>query len=194
MKRLADAYIALLKMLIALCLAVMCVLVFGNVVLRYGFNSGITVSEELSRMCFVWLTFLGAIVVLREHGHLGVDMLVRRMPEIGRRVCLAISHLIMLWMCWLMIQGSWVQTIINLHVTAPATELSMGLIYGIGVVFGVSAAAFLLHDLWLIVSGKLHGDALIMVQDSEDHVETTQKASAAPPKAASASALTGGAK
>ena len=54
----------------------MVVLVFGNVVLRYGFNSGITVSEELSRWLFVWLTFLGAIVALREHGHLGTDMLV----------------------------------------------------------------------------------------------------------------------
>ena len=51
----------------------MVVLVFGNVVLRYGFNSGITVSEELSRWLLVWLTFLGAIVAVREHAHLGVD-------------------------------------------------------------------------------------------------------------------------
>ena len=65
----------------SLCLAVMVVLVFGNVVLRYGFNLGITVSEELSRLLFVWLTFLGAIVALREHGHLGVDMLVSRLPH-----------------------------------------------------------------------------------------------------------------
>ena len=58
----------------------MVVLVFGNVVLRYAFNSGITVSEELSRWLFVWLTFLGAIVALKEHGHLGTDMLVGRLP------------------------------------------------------------------------------------------------------------------
>ena len=45
----------------------MVVLVFGNVVLRYVFNSGIAVSEELSRWLMVWLTFLGAIVALREH-------------------------------------------------------------------------------------------------------------------------------
>ena len=51
--------------MIALCLALMVVMVFGNVVLRYGFNSGITVSEELSRWLFVWMTFLGAIVALR---------------------------------------------------------------------------------------------------------------------------------
>ncbi len=49
----------------------MVVLVFGNVVLRYAFNSGITVSEELSRWLFVWLTFVGAVVALRDHAHLG---------------------------------------------------------------------------------------------------------------------------
>jgi drug/metabolite transporter (DMT)-like permease len=45
-------------------LAVMVVLVFTNVVLRYALNSGIAVSEELSRWLFVWLTFLGGIVAL----------------------------------------------------------------------------------------------------------------------------------
>ena len=78
MDKIVDAYFWLLKVLIALFLAIMVVLVFGNVFLRYAFNSGITVSEEVSRWLFVWLTFLGAIVAMREHGHLGVDSLVKR--------------------------------------------------------------------------------------------------------------------
>lgn len=44
----------------------MVVMVFGNVVLRYAFNSGIAISEEVSRWLFVWITFLGAIVAVRE--------------------------------------------------------------------------------------------------------------------------------
>ena len=91
----------------------MVVLVFGNVVLRYAFNSGITVSEELSRLLFVWLTFLGAIVALREHGHLGVDMLVKRLPPAGKKICLVVSQLLMLYVTWLFLQGSWEQTMIN---------------------------------------------------------------------------------
>ena len=67
MGRIIDLYCRILKFTIAVCLAVMVVLVFGNVVLRYVFNSGITMSEELSRWLMVWLTFLGAIVALREH-------------------------------------------------------------------------------------------------------------------------------
>ena len=80
MAKLLGLYCQILKCIIAVCLAVMVVLVFGNVVLRYIFNSGITMSEELSRWLMVWLTFLGAIVALREHSHLGVDTLVRALP------------------------------------------------------------------------------------------------------------------
>src|ERR1700733_1477768 len=96
MARILDLYCVLLKFVIALCLAVMVVLVFGNVVLRYGFNSGITISEELSRWLMVWLTFLGAIVALREHTHLGADSLLRMLPAWGKRICFILNYCLML--------------------------------------------------------------------------------------------------
>ena len=76
--RFLRAYCRLLEVVIAVCLMAMVVLVFGNVVLRYAFNSGISTSEELSRWFFVWLTFLGAVVALREHAHLGTEIVVAR--------------------------------------------------------------------------------------------------------------------
>ncbi|MBU0892182.1 MAG: TRAP transporter small permease subunit, partial [Gammaproteobacteria bacterium] len=66
--RMLRGYTRVLDALGGLFLAAMVVLVFGNVVLRYVFNTGITISEELSRWLFVWLTFMGAVVALREHG------------------------------------------------------------------------------------------------------------------------------
>ena len=66
MQRIVEGYFHLLKLAIVVCLALMVVLVFGNVVLRYALNMGITVSEELSRFLFVWMTFLGAIIAFRE--------------------------------------------------------------------------------------------------------------------------------
>ena len=77
----------LLDALLAALLLAMVAMVFGNVVLRYAFNSGLVVSEELSRFCFVWLTFLGAIVAMREHAHLGMDGFVRRLPRTGGQHC-----------------------------------------------------------------------------------------------------------
>ena len=54
LKQIIDGYCRLLSLFTAGSLAIMVVLVFGNVVMRYGFNSGITLSEELSRWLFVW--------------------------------------------------------------------------------------------------------------------------------------------
>jgi TRAP-type transport system small permease protein len=171
MTHLVEAYFKLLKILIALFLAIMVVLVFGNVVLRYAFNSGITVSEEVSRWLFVWLTFLGAIVAMREHGHLGVDTLVKRLPAWGKRACLVASQVLMLYATWLLLQGSWQQTLINWDVVAPASGLSTGLFYGVGVVFGVSAGLILLADLYRVVTGKASEAELVMVKESEEQEE-----------------------
>src|ERR671921_517621 len=127
MNMIVEGYFKLLKVLIALFLAIMVVLVFGNVVLRYGFNSGITVSEEVSRWLFVWLTFLGAIVALKEHGHLGSDMLVSRLPTAGKKFCLIVGQFLMLYINWLIFRGSLDQAIINWDVQAPVTGASMAI-------------------------------------------------------------------
>ena len=168
MERILDLYCALLKGLIALCLAVMVVLVFGNVVLRYGFNSGITVSEELSRWLLVWLTFLGAIVALRKHAHLGVDTLVRALPPLGKKICFILSYLLMLYADWLLTLGSWKQTVLTFGDSAPASGISVGLFfYSSGLVFGVSAAVILVLDLVRVLSGKATEEDLISVKEGE---------------------------
>jgi len=171
MTRIVNAYFHLLKVAIALCLALMVVLVFGNVVLRYAFNTGITLSEEVSRLLFVWLTFLGAIIAMREHGHLGVDTLVKRLPAAGKKACLVVSIVLMLYATWLLLVGSWQQTLINLGVASPAAGFSMGLLYGVGVLFAVSAGLILLHDLYRVLAGRMSEDELVMVKESEEQEE-----------------------
>jgi len=171
MQRVVEGYFQLLKIIIVACLVLMVILVFGNVVLRYAFNMGITTSEELSRMLFVWLTFLGAIVAFREHGHLGVDMLVRALPATGKKICLVISQLLMLYATWLFLEGSWAQTVINIGVASPSAGVSMGLVYGVGVVFSVSTGLILLHELYRVVTGKVSEAELVMVKESEEQEE-----------------------
>ena len=168
MERILDLYCAVLKGVIALCLAVMVVLVFGNVVLRYGFNSGITVSEELSRWLLVWLTFLGAIVAVREHAHLGVDTLVRMLSPAAKRICFIVNYGLMLFADWLLLAGSWRQTMINVDDRAPATGLSLGIFYFVGVVFGVSAGIMLLYDLFRVISGRAGEADMVAVRESEE--------------------------
>ena len=174
--RIADSYFMLLRFFIAACLALMVVLVFGNVVLRYAFNSGITVSEELSRWLFVWLTFVGAIVALRDHAHLGMDSIVARLPAWGKKASFIVSNVLMLYCVYLFLVGSWQQTIINLENMAPATGLSSGYFYySVGIFFCVSATGLLLRNVWQAVSGKLAESDLIQVRESEDEAEIEKK-------------------
>lgn len=169
--RVIDRFCSLLNVLIALCLAVMVVMVFGNVVLRYAFNSGIAASEEVSRWLFVWLTFLGAIVALKENGHLGTDMLVSRLPVWGKKACLLIGHGLMLYITWLLFTGALAQVKINWDVEAPVTGAPMAIIYLPGVVFAVCAGVLLLRQTWLALSGQLSEQDLVMVTESEEAAE-----------------------
>src|SRR5690349_11601736 len=166
-ERLIDLYCRLLKVTIAACLAAMVVLVFTNVVMRYLFNSGIPTSEELSRWLLVWLTFLGAIVAVREHSHLGVDTLVRKLGPAGKRICFIINYCLMLYADWLLLAGSWRQTIINIDDRAPASGLSLGIFYFVGVIFGVSAGIMLLYDLYRVVSGQASEADLVAVKEED---------------------------
>ena len=157
-----------INLLIALALAVMVAMVFGNVVLRYAFNSGITISEEVSRWLFVWITFLGAIVAVRERGHLGTDFLLARLPPLGQRICLALSYALMIWCTWLLFSGALTQARINWDVDAPVTGASMAIFYASGVVFAVAAGLLLALDLWRIVSGQMPDSELVQISESKE--------------------------
>jgi TRAP-type C4-dicarboxylate transport system permease small subunit len=179
---LLDRFCRVLDGAMVLLLALMVLLVFGNVVLRYAFDSGITVSEELSRWLFVWMTFLGAIVAIKEHGHLGTDMLVSRLPKAGKKACLIIGHLLMLYVTWLLFQGSLAQTKINWDVEAPVSGASMAIFYGAGVFFAVFAGLLLLRETWRALTGRITDEELVMVQESEDVAQVHDLHMDEPPK------------
>lgn len=173
--RLLRGYTRVLDVLGGLFLAVMVVLVFGNVVLRYVFNSGLTMSEEVSRWLFVWLTFMGAVVALREHGHLGTDALVSRLPRAGKKVCLVLAQVAMLYVSWLLLKGSWIQAEINWDTEAPVTGASVAIFYASGVLLGVSSIAILLRDLLRTLFTHTTDAQLVMVQESEEVAALEQR-------------------
>jgi TRAP-type C4-dicarboxylate transport system permease small subunit len=181
MDRVIDGCCRLLTALMVLMLALMVVLVFGNVVLRYGFNSGITASEEVSRWLFVWMTFLGTIVAVRDHAHLGTDVVVARLPKRGKQACLLLGQALMLYATWLVLKGSWAQAVINLDTFAPVTGAPVAVVYATGVVFAAAAGALLLRELWRTARGKVTEAELVMVQESEDLAQVRGMRAGAPP-------------
>lgn len=168
LQKLIDGLCRALSFAMAMALLLMVVLVFGNVVLRYGFNRGITLSEELSRWLFVWMTFLGALVALRNHAHLGTDSLVARLPVAGKKLCLGATHLLMMVLCALMLKGAWVQLAINREATSPVMEVSMAWFNASGVFFAALGIVFILNDFLKLLSGRLADSELVGVSDSDD--------------------------
>jgi gluconokinase len=102
--------------LMAICLGVMAVSVFVNVVLRYGFGSGVAASEELSRLLFVWMVFIGATAAYPAGEHMAFTSLVgalQKRPQVMMALTLLIRLLVLL-ACGLVGWGAWLQVMVGL--------------------------------------------------------------------------------
>jgi TRAP-type C4-dicarboxylate transport system permease small subunit len=142
-----------IEALLALMLLTMVVMVLGNVVLRYGFSTGIASSEELSRTLFIWLTFVGAVVATREGTHLGVDSLLRRLPRKGQLAMVFVSELIVLGCCVLLFRGTWSQHEVNATSVSLITSMPLIWVFGVAYVTSVGIGLLVLAKLWRIVTG-----------------------------------------
>jgi TRAP-type C4-dicarboxylate transport system permease small subunit len=170
MKKLNDLFFKLAELTLVIMLSAMVVMVFGNVVLRYGFNDGIISSEELSRFLFIWITFLGAIVTMRENGHLGLDSIVRKLSLGGKKAAFAVSNILMLGCCALMFYGTLKQHTINASTRSAVTEIPMSWVYGVGYITSVAMGLMIIGKLIQLAKGNFNESNLIQVQDSEEVV------------------------
>jgi TRAP-type C4-dicarboxylate transport system permease small subunit len=103
-------------MLMATCLGVMAIAVFVNVVLRYGFGSGIAASEELSRLLFVWMVFIGATAAYPAGEHMAFTSLVGmlRKHRGAFAVMTAVIRLLVILGCGLLAWGAWQQVVVGM--------------------------------------------------------------------------------
>jgi TRAP-type transport system small permease protein len=170
LQKTSNFFNKILNFSIAASLASMSILVFGNVVLRYVFNSGITWSEEMSRFLFVWMVFLGAIAAMKDNMHLGVDIVVKALPKTLQKIAFVISNLLVLYVLWLLLDGSWKMTVLNMNSSAPATGLPLSYLYGIGLVTSISMGAIVIIKMVQAFTSKEDAN-FVMVTTSEDVIE-----------------------
>lgn len=99
------------QVLMATCLGVMALAVFLNVVLRYGFGSGIAASEELSRLLFVWMVFIGATAAYPAGEHMAFTGFVaglRHHPK-SLQVLTVLIRCLVIASCVMLGRGAWQQ-------------------------------------------------------------------------------------
>lgn len=147
-----------LEWLVVMILAIMSCLVFVNVVLRYGFNSSINVTEEVSRYLFVWLTFLGAVLAFSDNQHVSVAILTDKLSPKKRTLLKLFTDAAILYCCYLIVQGSWVQFQLNIHNLSPISEIPTGVSYLASVVagglMGILVLARLVSGVAMLAKGE----------------------------------------
>ena len=167
MNRLIHYFFKLLELLVVILMVAMVIMVFGNVFLRYAFNSGITISDEMSRYCFIWLTYIGAMVAMREGGHLGVDTLVKHLSLGGKKACLFLSESLMLYCNGLFFLGTWKMHDLQVTNVSPVAGLSMIWVFGIGYVVSLVIGMMNIRVLYRLLSGRITEAELIQVVEAE---------------------------
>ena len=155
----------LLEVTLVVCMVVMFIFVFINVMMRLLMNSGIDISEELPRFAFVWMCFVGAVVGMRRHSHLGVDMVVAALPLFGRKVCWGISQAIMAVCSAYMLYGTWLQHDIIEKNASAVMQVSMLYVYGISYLAGAAIIVICLANLVRLALGQVEESELIDVQE-----------------------------
>lgn len=92
---------------IALLLAAMTIITFINVVLRYGFNTGLIWGLEMVSFLFAWLVLFGVSYAVKTTSHLGVDALINLFGHRVRRVIALIAGACCIAFALLMLKGAW---------------------------------------------------------------------------------------
>lgn len=171
-----SGFYRLLEVILVLSMAVMFVLVFINVMLRIFFNSGIDFAEEIPRFAFIWMTFVGAVIGMHKHTHLGVDMVVAALPVLGRKVCWGISQSVMALCSAYMLYGTWLQHDIVSANASPVLQMSMLWVYGVSYLTGAAITFICLSNIVRLLLGQVDESELIdVLEEGMEEAQSVEK-------------------
>ncbi len=138
----------LFNAIMAISLAVMAILVFVNVILRYVFSSGFAWSVELGQILFVVVVFLGAIAAFKDNNHIKVDLLYNKLSPLGKKITFITGNLVMLYLMWIFFNGSWKLVQNNFIMKTPGLGLPVSYIYSLGMITSLAIGLIILFNIF----------------------------------------------
>lgn len=145
--RFAEGLTTVLEYLSMVCVATMAVLVIAQVVLRYVFNDPLTWSEEMARIVFIYLSFLGIGAAYGRRRHMSIDALIILLPARMRKavqfsvVGIASAFLLAV----IMLTARSMVELHRMEITTPALDFPMAFVYLV-IPLGLSA---LIAQMWM---------------------------------------------
>jgi C4-dicarboxylate transporter DctQ subunit len=147
--------------IISLLLVCMTLLVFADVVMRFGFHVGLMWSEELTLLMSAWFVLFGVSYGLKVGAHIGVDALVRLFSPLGQRILTVIAALLSLLYCGLFIYGGWIYLAKMKMIGIELEDLPIPtwIAHSILIIGFMLLSLRLLQLLWRVISGQATGFA-----------------------------------
>ncbi|AKH99684.1 TRAP-type C4-dicarboxylate transport system, small permease component [Hoeflea sp. IMCC20628] len=153
--RAEAAILGLMKWMIILGMSGMVFVVFLQIVSRYVFSLSLGWSEEVARLLFISIVFLGAAVLARQGQHLTVTVVVDLFGPRVRHLLFAIASGVGLVCSWYLVQGGWATMLREWDQRTPALQLPMGII------FAIIFASVSLMAIWMLVVMLMHARAAL---------------------------------
>jgi len=153
--------------MIAIFLAVMISLVFMNVVLRYVFTIGFVWSEEIARLSFIFIVYLGSIEAMRDNRHLLIDTVLLKTPKPVQITLYALTQIIVIWMMIVLTRGAWALVLQNRYNVWIATGFPSFVVHFFGCIVGASVAFISGINLFRLFVLKVPVSELIKVRNDD---------------------------
>jgi C4-dicarboxylate transporter DctQ subunit len=142
--------------IICILLVAVTLLVFADVVMRFGFNTGLMWSQELTLHMSAWFVLFGASYGLKVGSHIGMDAFVKLFPANGRRLLTGLGTILALIYCYLVLYGSWIYLakMKKIGITMEDLPIPVWIANGMLFVGFVFLTVRLLILFWGVITGK----------------------------------------
>lgn len=113
------------ELICCVCLSIIAISVFAQVVARYFFQVALHWTEETAAMCMVWAVYMGAALCVRERFHIRIMVAVAALPTRFGRTVVFLADTLWAFFCVLMLRTSW--EYLSVFWRFPETSPSLGI-------------------------------------------------------------------
>jgi TRAP-type C4-dicarboxylate transport system permease small subunit len=129
-----------------------------QVISRYLLKDPSSVTEELARFLLIWVGMLGAVYAYRTNSHLGLNLVLDKMPDKLRKMTLALTQLLVIIFSALVLVFGGVELVdltVELKQISAALSINMGIVYMVLPISGILLVTYSLVNLRDLFSGNI---------------------------------------
>ena len=124
----------------------MLAIITAQVLSRYIFSSPLTWSEELGRYIFVWMSFLGMAVGVKQGSHVALDILVKKLTGISQKVLMLLNNALILFFGICLSVSGFQLFEIGMKQKSPTLQLPMQYVYIVIPISGIILVYFVISE------------------------------------------------